>query len=58
MTTLDKSLITSATALFALLVSPVSGVLADRLGRKKVVLLADLAFILGAVVQAVASTVP
>ncbi|KAH7350921.1 general substrate transporter [Rhexocercosporidium sp. MPI-PUGE-AT-0058] len=58
LTTLDKSLITSATALFALLVSPVSGILADRLGRKKVVLLADLAFILGAVVQAVASTVP
>jgi len=58
LTTLDKSLITSATALFALLVSPVSGVLADRLGRKRVVLLADLAFILGAVIQAVASTVP
>ncbi|EHL03699.1 putative Bud site selection protein 6 [Glarea lozoyensis 74030] len=31
LTTLDKSLITSATALFALLVSPVSGVLADSL---------------------------
>ncbi|KAH9213428.1 general substrate transporter [Leptodontidium sp. 2 PMI_412] len=58
LTTLDKSLITSATALFALLVSPVSGILADRLGRKRVVLLADLAFVLGAVVQAVASSVP
>jgi SP family myo-inositol transporter-like MFS transporter 13 len=54
---LDKSLITSATALFALLVSPVSGVLADSLGRKRVVLLADLAFILGAVIQAVTHTV-
>ncbi|CZT13881.1 related to myo-inositol transporter [Rhynchosporium agropyri] len=58
LTTLDKSFITSATALFALLVSPVSGVLADQLGRKHVVLLADLAFILGAVIQAVASSVP
>jgi SP family myo-inositol transporter-like MFS transporter 13 len=57
LTTLDKSLITSATALFALLVSPVSGVLADSLGRKRVVLLADLAFILGAVIQAVTGNV-
>ena len=58
LTTIDKSLITSATALFAFLVSPASGVLADNLGRKKVVLLADAAFILGAVVQAVTTTVP
>lgn len=57
LTTLDKSLITSATALFALLVSPVSGVLADTLGRKRVVLLADLAFILGAIMQAITSSV-
>ena len=57
LTTLDKSLITSATALFALLVSPVSGVLADSLGRKRVLLLADIAFILGAVVQAATSSV-
>lgn len=57
MTVLDKSLITSATALFALLVSPISGLLADTFGRKRVVLLADLAFILGAFVQAVASSV-
>jgi SP family myo-inositol transporter-like MFS transporter 13 len=57
LTTLDKSLITSATALFALLVSPVSGILADGLGRKRVVLLADMAFILGAVVQAITPSV-
>ncbi|KAG0652795.1 Myo-inositol transporter 2 [Hyphodiscus hymeniophilus] len=57
LTTLDKSLITSATALFALFVSPMSGILADSLGRKRVVLLADAAFILGAVVQAVTSSV-
>ena len=57
LTTLDKSLITSATALFALLVSPISGLLADKFGRKRVVLLADIAFILGAVVQAATSSV-
>ncbi|KAH8687773.1 MFS sugar transporter-like protein [Tricladium varicosporioides] len=57
LTTLDKSLITSATALWALIVSPVSGVLADSLGRKRVVLLADLAFILGAVLQAMTGSV-
>jgi SP family myo-inositol transporter-like MFS transporter 13 len=57
LTTLDKSLITSTTALFALLVSPVSGVLADSLGRKRVVLLADVAFIIGAVLQAATSSV-
>ena len=58
LTNLDKSLITSATALFALLISPISGILADALGRKRVVLLADAAFVLGAVVQAVSSSVP
>lgn len=58
LTTLDKSLITSATSLFALLISPVSGLLADALGRKSVVLLADGAFIIGALVQALASSVP
>ncbi|TVY91283.1 Myo-inositol transporter [Lachnellula willkommii] len=57
LTTLEKSLITSATALFALLVSPVSGILADKLGRKKVVLLADVAFTLGAVLQAITTSV-
>lgn len=58
MTTLDKSLITSSTALFALLISPLSGILADRLGRKKVIMLADAAFILGALWQAAAFSVP
>lgn len=58
LTTLDKSLITSATALFALFVSPISGVIADSLGRRRVVLLADVAFVLGAVLQAVSSSVP
>ncbi len=57
LTTLDKSLITSSTSLFALLASPVAGVLADMLGRKKVVLVADALFVLGAVWQAFATSV-
>jgi SP family myo-inositol transporter-like MFS transporter 13 len=55
---MDKSIITSSTSLFALLVSPFSSVLADRLGRKRIVLYADILFILGAVLQAVCSNVP
>ncbi|KAH7021776.1 general substrate transporter [Macrophomina phaseolina] len=57
LTTLDKSLITSATSLFALLASPVTGVLADALGRKKVILIADVLFVVGALGQAWSSTV-
>ncbi|ESZ96878.1 hypothetical protein SBOR_2743 [Sclerotinia borealis F-4128] len=57
LTTLDKSLITSCTSLFALLISPLSGLLASSLGRKRVVLLADLAFVLGALIQAVTTSV-
>ena len=52
LTTLDKSLITSATSLFALLASPISGLLADALGRKGVILAADVLFVLGALWQA------
>ncbi|KAH0600691.1 hypothetical protein MHUMG1_01690 [Metarhizium humberi] len=58
LTSMDKSIITSSTSLFALLISPFSSVLADRLGRKRVVLYADILFILGAVLQAICSTVP
>ncbi|KJK89292.1 hypothetical protein H633G_06848 [Metarhizium anisopliae BRIP 53284] len=58
LTSMDKSVITSSTSLFALLISPFSSVLADRLGRKRVVLYADILFILGAVLQAICSTVP
>ncbi|MCJ1386949.1 hypothetical protein MMC17_010078 [Xylographa soralifera] len=57
LTTLDKSLITSSTSLFALIASPVTGVLADRLGRKRIIIIADVLFILGAVWQAVARSV-
>jgi MFS transporter, SP family, solute carrier family 2 (myo-inositol transporter), member 13 len=57
LTTLDKSLVTSCTSLFALIASPLAGVLADRLGRKKVILIADALFALGATCQAIATTV-
>ncbi|PNP37976.1 hypothetical protein TGAM01_v204706 [Trichoderma gamsii] len=58
LTSMDKSIITSSTSLFALLVSPFSSLIADRLGRKRVILYADVLFILGAILQAVSSTVP
>lgn len=58
LTSMDKSIITSSTSLFALLISPFSSIIADRLGRKRVILYADVLFIVGAVLQAVSSTVP
>ncbi|MCJ1297024.1 hypothetical protein MMC34_008593 [Xylographa carneopallida] len=57
LTTLDKSLITSSTSLFAFIASPVTGVLADKLGRKRIIIIADVLFVLGAVWQAVARSV-
>jgi MFS transporter, SP family, solute carrier family 2 (myo-inositol transporter), member 13 len=57
LTTLDKSLITSCTSLFALIASPLGGVLADKWGRKIVILIADVLFIAGALWQALTSTV-
>ncbi|EPQ65992.1 Bgt-976 [Blumeria graminis f. sp. tritici] len=57
LTVLDKSLITSVTALFALLGSPLAGFLADSWGRKKVILLADVTFAVGALIQASSYTV-
>ncbi|KAL2015906.1 hypothetical protein VTK56DRAFT_4544 [Thermocarpiscus australiensis] len=58
LTPLDKSAITSATALLALLVTPSASVLADALGRRRVVLLADALFAAGALLQAACGTVP
>lgn len=57
LTTLDKGLITSCTSLFALIASPIAGLLADKIGRKNVILLADALFTLGAGWQAFTSTV-
>ncbi|KEZ46205.1 Myo-inositol transporter 1 [Scedosporium apiospermum] len=57
LTSFDKSIITSSTALFALLFSPLSSILADRLGRKRVILFADILFTIGALIQALSSTV-
>lgn len=57
LTTLDESLITSCTSLFALVASPFTGVLADKYGRRKVILAADALFALGALAQAFTSQV-
>ncbi|KAF3765883.1 general substrate transporter [Cryphonectria parasitica EP155] len=57
LTSFDKTIITAATALFALLITPFSSHLADRLGRKRVILFADLLFIVGALLQAVSSSI-
>lgn len=56
LTTLDKSLITSCTSLFALIASPLAGVLADKCGRKIVILIADALFTAGALWQALTGT--
>lgn len=50
-------MITSSTALFALITSPLASILADRVGRKRVILYADILFIVGSLVQACCSTV-
>ncbi|KAL2136688.1 hypothetical protein VTI74DRAFT_2099 [Chaetomium olivicolor] len=57
LTPLQKSIITSSTSLLALLISPFSSLLADALGRKRILLLADALFILGALVQACSNSV-
>ncbi|KAI0455169.1 putative MFS myo-inositol transporter [Xylaria acuta] len=58
LTSLDKSIITSSTSLFALVASPLSSILADRLGRKPVILVADILFVFGAVIQAISVSIP
>lgn len=57
LTSLEKGLITASTSLFALIASPIAGALADKWGRKRVILIADVLFTLGAVWQAVTGTV-
>ncbi|KAI0799916.1 putative MFS myo-inositol transporter [Xylaria sp. FL0064] len=58
LTSLDKSIITSSTSLFALVASPLSSILADRVGRKPVIFVADILFISGALIQALSPSVP
>ncbi|CAF9942297.1 MAG: hypothetical protein ALECFALPRED_009648 [Alectoria fallacina] len=57
LTTLDKSWITTCTSLGALIASPIAGLLADRIGRKPIILVADVLFITGALCQAVITSV-
>ncbi|KAK8094599.1 transporter C36.03c [Apiospora hydei] len=57
LTLADKSIVTSCTSLLALVASPLSSVLADRFGRRPVILLADVLFAAGALGQAYAGTV-
>lgn len=57
LTTLDESIITSSTSLFALVASPFTGVLADKCGRRRVILAADALFAAGALVQALTSQI-
>ncbi|GAA6002451.1 hypothetical protein JCM10207_001129 [Rhodosporidiobolus poonsookiae] len=49
----DKEILTSATTLGALIAGFSSGILADIIGRKFVIALADAIFIIGAIMQAV-----
>lgn len=57
LTTSEKSIITSCTSLFALIASPLAGIYADSIGRGKVLLAADALFTIGALTQALTSTV-
>lgn len=57
LTVIDKSLITSCTSFFALIASPIAGVLADGVGRKRVIIVADVLFILGALWQSMSGKV-
>jgi MFS transporter, SP family, solute carrier family 2 (myo-inositol transporter), member 13 len=57
LTNLDKGLITSCTSALALVASPIAGVLADRIGRKNIILVADLLFAVGALWQAYTDSV-
>ncbi|CUS07012.1 unnamed protein product [Tuber aestivum] len=53
----QKEFITAATSLGALIFSAFSGALADQIGRKWVIAIADIVFIVGAVIQAVSKSV-
>lgn len=57
LTSLDKGLITAATSFFALIASPIAGFLADKLGRKSIIIHSDILFTAGALWQAVTTSV-
>lgn len=57
LSTVEKQLITSITALGALFGSVVAGILADRIGRRVIIVYSSIAFILSAVLMAASSTV-
>jgi SP family myo-inositol transporter-like MFS transporter 13 len=52
LTSFDKSMITSATALFALIAAPLASVLADKVGRRRLMLYADILFIVASITLA------
>ena len=57
LTSLDKGLITASTSLFALIASPIAGILADRHGRKSIIIGSDILFTAGALWQAITTSV-
>ncbi|KAJ9660295.1 hypothetical protein H2198_002603 [Neophaeococcomyces mojaviensis] len=57
LTNLDKGLITASTSLFALIASPIAGFLADKAGRKSIIIYSDILFTAGAAWQAITSSV-
>lgn len=57
LTSLDKGLITASTSFFALVASPVAGFLADKFGRKSIIIGSDVLFTLGALWQAFSTSV-
>lgn len=52
----QKEFITAATSLGALIFSVFSGALADHIGRKWVIAIADVVFITGAIIQALSKS--
>lgn len=54
----DKELITSMTTGFAFVGGIAAGVVSDRIGRKWLLGVADVTFVLGAILQAVAHNIP
>jgi len=58
LTSSDKELITSMTTGFAFVGGIAAGVVSDKIGRKWLLAVADVTFVLGAVIQAVSHNIP